>query len=267
MDKMDILITSMETKLNTAENELVQAQVNLDVATKFSGRLGIEEQIAGLKARDDLVRGYLKKGKKRLNCFKERYKELMVQGWGGRGYGGNASAGLGGACSSGGGGSGSSSCLESAQSPPSLVASASLSPPTLAPPTLLSSAKSWRNEGFMGLYGQLSSGSQCSCKGQGQEASADDGLAGVDRPSTNVGQQPDQQQQGHTAKTAYGSSGSGSSSDTQTTTTSVSNKLITPLEPWVPPHRQTQSLAKRDTQVKKRLQDLKVDDSFNKLKR
>ena len=38
-------------------------------------------------------------------------------------------------------------------------------------------------------------------------------------------------------------------------------------EPWVPPHRRTQSTAERDTQVKKRLRELKVDDDFDKLKR
>jgi hypothetical protein len=78
IDETDILVTSLEMKLNTAENKLVQAQANLDVATKFSKRLGIKEQITGLKGRGDVVRGYLKKGKKRLNCLRERYKELMV---------------------------------------------------------------------------------------------------------------------------------------------------------------------------------------------
>jgi hypothetical protein len=69
------------------------------------------------------------------------------------------------------------------------------------------------------------------------------------------------------AKTAYSSSGGGRSSDAQTTPANVSDKLITPLEPWIPPHRQTQSSAKCNTQVKKQLQDLKVHDNFKKLKR
>jgi hypothetical protein len=82
-----------------------------------------------------------------------------------------------------------------------------------------------------------------------------------------VGQLPNQQQQRRTAETAYGSSGGGSSSDARTTTASVSIKLITPLELWVPPHRRAQSSAERDMQVKIRLRDLKVDDDFEKLKR
>ncbi len=36
MDETDILVTSLETKLNTAKNKLVQAQGDLDIATKFS---------------------------------------------------------------------------------------------------------------------------------------------------------------------------------------------------------------------------------------
>ncbi|KAL3795622.1 hypothetical protein ACHAW5_002818 [Stephanodiscus triporus] len=91
MDETDILVSSLETKLNTVESELIQAQADLSVATKFSERLDIEERIAELKARDNVVRGYLKKGKKRLVRLRERYKELMVGGRGGRGYRGSAS--------------------------------------------------------------------------------------------------------------------------------------------------------------------------------
>ncbi len=49
-----------------------------------------------MEARDNVVRRYLKKGN-RPNRLRERYKELMVQGRGERGYGGYASAGPGGA--------------------------------------------------------------------------------------------------------------------------------------------------------------------------
>lgn len=38
-------------------------------------------------------------------------------------------------------------------------------------------------------------------------------------------------------------------------------------EPWVPPHRRTQSSSERATQDRKRLRELKVDDDFEKLKR
>jgi hypothetical protein len=155
MDETDILVSSLETKLNAVENDLMQAQADLVGAAKFSERLEIDERIAELKARDNVVRGYLKKGKKRLIRLRERYKELMVQGRGGRGYGGaTTSAGSGSAADSSRAGSSRSSGRrsESAQSTPSPAASsaASTSPtsgPPPAPPSS-SSAKSWRNEGF-----------------------------------------------------------------------------------------------------------------------
>lgn len=256
MDETDILVTSLEKKLNTVENELIQAQADLNVATKFSERLDIEERIAELKARDNVVKGYLKKGKKRLIRLRERYKELMVDGRGGRGYRGSASPNRDSSDSS----SRSSDRSEHAQSS-SPTAQAS-STPTSAPAS--SSTKSWRDEGFTGSYGRTSSGSRRrSRRGQGQ-ASADEGSTGSDQPSTNAGQQPNQQQQRRTDGSAY-SSRSSSSVDSATTTASSSKP--TPLEPWVPPHRRTQSSTERDTQFKKRLRELKVDEDFEQLKR
>ncbi len=40
-----------------------------------------------MKERDDVVRGYLKKGKKKLKHLRERYVQSIVQGRGGRGEG------------------------------------------------------------------------------------------------------------------------------------------------------------------------------------
>jgi hypothetical protein len=254
MDETDVLVTSLETKLNTVENELLQAQAELNVAMKFSEKLDIEERIAELKARNNVVKGYLKKGKKRLIRLRERYKELMVEGRGGRGYGGSAS-------SSGGNSSRSSGRSEPAQPPPSTAQSASS--PTSAPES--STKNSWRNEGFTGSYGRTSSGSRRSSRRSQGQASADDRSTGADRPPTKSGQQSNQQQQRRTDESVYGSSSS--SNDARTTTIGGTDKLTPPHEPWVPPHRRTQSTAERDTQVKKRLRELRVDDDFEKLKR
>jgi len=101
-------------------------------------------------------------------------------------------------------------------------------------------------------------------------------MGGANQPSTNAGQRPNQQQQRRTDESANsssgvsgGGSGSGSGrSDTRTTTSTIgTEKLTPPIEPWVPPHRRTQSSAERNTQVKKGLRELKVDDDFEKLKR
>ena len=268
MDETDVLVSSLETKLNAVENDLIQARADRGVAAKFSERLDIDERIAELKARDGVVRGYLKRGKKRLIRLRERYKELMVQGRGGRGYGGGtAGAGSGGADSTGGGIPRPGGRSGSARSPPPAAPAAS-TPPTSAPPAPpssppSSSAKSWRDEGFAGSYERSRSGGRRGSRGRGQGRGAgadDDGSTGADRPSTNAGQRPSRQQQRRTDEGANGSGGGA-------TTTIGTDKLTPPLEPWVPPHRRTQSSAERDTQVKKRLRELKVDDDFEKLKR
>jgi hypothetical protein len=259
MDETDVLVTSLETKLSTAENELLQAQAELNVAMKFSEKLDIEERIAELKARNNVVKGYLKKGKRRLIRLRERYKELMVEGRRGRGYGGKSS-------SSGGSSSRYSGRSEPAPPPPSTAQAAST--PTSAPES--SATKSWRNEGFTGSYGRTSSGGRRSSRRNQGQASAGDGSMGSDRPPTYSGQQPDQQQtdqqqQRRTNESVYGSSSNNNTA--RTTTTGSTDKVTPPLEPWVPPHRRTQSTAERDTQAKKRLRELRVDDDFEKLKR
>ncbi|KAL3823681.1 hypothetical protein ACHAXA_007252 [Cyclostephanos tholiformis] len=252
MDETDLLVTSLETKLNAVENELLQAKAELNVATKFSEKLDIEERIAELKARNDVVKGYLKKGKKRLIRLRERYKELMVKGRGGRGYGGSAS-------SSGFSSSSSSSRSGPAQPPPSTAQATSN--PTSAPES--SNTKSWRNEGFTGSYGRTSSGGRRGNRRSQGQASSDDRSTGANRSPTNSPNQPHQQ---GTDENASGTSTS-SSNDARTTTIGGSDKFTPQFEPWVPPHRRTQSTTERDVQVKKRLRELKVDDDFEKLKR
>jgi len=254
MDEADILVSSLETKSNTIENQLIQAQADLTGATKFSEKLDIEEGIAELKAREKVVKGYLKKGKKRLIRLRERYKELIVDGRGGKGYGDtNARDNTSSATSSS---SRTSSRSEPAQPPPSSSASSTFSTPSSAPasasaPVSSSTNNSWRNEGFRGSYGRTSSSSSRRSSRRSpvgtstNEASSDPAPTTVDRQSN---------QQKSSRQNESGNSGGGTIVPQQ-------------YEPWVPPHRRTQSTAERDTQVKKRLRELKVDDDFDKLKR
>jgi curved DNA-binding protein CbpA len=279
MDETDVLVTSLETKLNTVENELMDSQADLNAAIKFSEKLAIEERIAELKAREKVVKGYLKKGKTRLIRLRERYKELMVEGRGGRGYGSSASSGN--AYSESRRPRSDNQAREPAQSSTSSSSTSTSS----TPPS--SFAKSWRNEGFTGSYGGRSSGSR---RRQDERANSDEttaapassstkswrdeGFSGsygrrstggarhrndesVGEASTNTEQQQYQPQQQ-----------SGSENVSDLSTPGSSNKP-TPRqnESWVPPHRRSQSSAERANQDKKRLRELKVDDDFEKLKR
>lgn len=278
MDETDILVTSLETKLSTVENELMQAQADLNGAVKFSEKLEFEERVAELKAREKVVRGYLKKGKKRLIQLRERYKELMVEGRGGRGYGGSSGAssrrssgGDGGSSYSSNSGSGSSSRSSGPSSSYNNRApetAPATTPPAPSPASTSSSSSSWKNEGFSSSYGRRSS--------SGRRGSRRGRATSVDEPSTasTSNEQSNQQQQrrandnGYTSSSSRSSGNANSSSpnNSRSTTTSSTPQQYN-QEPYVPPHRRTQSTADRNAQDKKRLRELKVDDDFEKLKR
>lgn len=301
MDETDILVTSLETKLSTVENELMQAQADLNLATKFSEKLDLEERVAELKAREKVVKGYSKKGKKRLIQLRERYKELMVEGRGGRGYGGARSSSSSGGSDAGGNpsssgrrdrsysSSGSSSSSGNAQSnsyssrasqPASSSAYSSTAPTTSATPSSSpaespSSSKSWRNEGFSSSYGGRSSSSRrrSSRRSRGSTNADDEASAAKEQQTSRQQQQEQQQQQqrrqdDNAYSTNRSSTNRSSSNSASETTTSRSSKPVPQqYEPWVPPHRRTTSYAERAAEDKKRLRELKVDDDFDKLKR
>ncbi|KAL7548094.1 hypothetical protein ACHAWF_011381 [Thalassiosira exigua] len=245
MDETDVLVTSLETKMSTIQNELMQAQADLTAAVKFSEKLDIEERVAELKAREKVVKGYLKKGKKRLIRLRERYKELMVEGRGGRGYGG---ASQGGSRRSGRSQDTGSYRQASEPAPPASSSAPASSAPSSAPSS--SSSNSWRNEGFSGSYGRRSSSSRRSSRRNRGSEKADEPSttsAASDRMNRQQRSPPDAGQQGRVPDRG--------------------NSAPQPYEAWVPPHRRTQSSAERVAEDKKRLRDLKVEDDFEKLKR
>jgi len=271
MDETDILVTSLETKLSTVENELMQVQADLNGAIKFSEKLDLEERIAELKAREKVVKGYLKKGKKRLIKLRERYKQLMVEGRGGRGYSKSSSSSRdttrdnSSSTSSSSRRTSTSNTYSKSPEPPAPSPSSSSSSTTTSTSTSSSSSSSsssanWRNEGFSSSYGRRSSGSRRSSRRDRSTTNNRD-----DSTARKEYQQPQQQQkssQNYDRSTSVGGSGSRSSSTS-------SNSKATPqqYEPWVPPHRRTTSSTEQAAQDKKRLRELKVDDDFERLKK
>eukprot|EP00970_Alexandrium_tamarense_P011419 scaffold2482_cov196-Alexandrium_tamarense.AAC.15 len=251
MDETDVLVTSLEKKLSTVENEKMQVQADLAMATKYSEKLDLEERIAELKAREKVVKGYLKKGRSRLVQLRERYKELMVQGRGGRGYdSGRTSSGRSNERSATASGTSSSSSSNSSRAPSSPSPTPTPSPPTSSSSSSGStgSSSSWRNEGFSGSYGGRSSSGRRSSRRRS-------GTGSSDTDETPTREEPTQQPK----ESVYGSSSSSSvrSNESSGTTT----------EPWTPPHRRTSSSAERVAEEKRRLRELQVDDEFEALKR
>jgi hypothetical protein len=238
MDEIDVLVTSLEKKLSSVQDEVMQLQADLGYATKYSEKIDLEERIAELKAREKVVSGYLKKGRSRLVRLRERYKELVVQGRGGRGYDTNRST-----SNSRKDATGRTASSTSYESTPSTSPSSSASSST--------ESKSWRTEGFGGA-GRRSSSSRRSSRRSGVASEND---------SDNKYQSSPNQERKTTQQSSLDESSSGSYNADRSTLTSSRT------ESWTPPHRRTQSTTQQIAEEKRRLRELKVDDEFEKLKR
>mmetsp|Transcript_9968 Transcript_9968/g.20766 ORF Transcript_9968/g.20766 Transcript_9968/m.20766 type:complete len:595 (+) Transcript_9968:292-2076(+) len=286
MDETDMLVTSLEKKLSTVENERMQIEADLKLAQRYSEKLDLEEKKDELNAREKIVKGYLKKGRNRLVRLRERYKELMVQGRGGRGYGtGTSRSGSSGGRTSYDSASGSSSratttssasstsssTYSSASSTQSSAASSSKSPsttPATAPSS--SSGSSWRNEGFSGDYGRRSSSSR-----RGRRASSS-GTADASSTASSTNDYASNgsgtyQSSGRTQtrrENVYGNGnyGSSNSSGSNRSSNILANDSAN-KEAWKPPHRRTESATESATREKRRLRELRVDDEFERLKK
>ena len=276
MDETDVLVSSLETKLGAVENELMQVNADLNLAEKFSERLDLEERAAELKAREKVARGYLKKAKKRLIKLRERYKELIVEGRGGRGYGGGG-GGSGGSRSRSGSGSGGRPYSTGGGRAPTTTSSSSTTAPTTSPAaspapssssSTSSSGKSWRNEGFSSRSygGRSSSGRRRRGSGRASRGSVSEAVTrekeepppprGRSEQGGQGGRRPDEDARGGASQTAAGSRGG----DVPVPASSY--------EPWVPPHRRARaSSAERVAEDKKRLRELRVEDDFDRLKK
>lgn len=73
MDETDLLVSTLETKADTIENEVIQVAADLNAAVKFSEKLDCEERLAELEARKKVVKGYVKRARNRLVKLRERY--------------------------------------------------------------------------------------------------------------------------------------------------------------------------------------------------
>lgn len=80
MDDTDLLISQLETKLESVDREVVDVTAEIRESMRYSEKFDLEERLAELEARKEVVSGYLKKGRKRLVKLQTRYKELIVEG-------------------------------------------------------------------------------------------------------------------------------------------------------------------------------------------
>lgn len=246
MDEMDVLVSSLEKKLSAVENEVMQLEADLGYAIKYSEKIDLEEGIAELKARKKVVSGYLKKGRSRLVRLRERYKELMVQGRGGRGYETTKSEPR----------STWRDSYKDSRSPSKPYATTPSASPSTTNPTTSSTnsntqSKSWRTEGFGGTTRRSSSSRRNSSRRR-PRVEPNDAFSGSSYQSSSNQSETTQQ-----PARDYASS------------RNLDNKHAkpAPTADWAPPHRRAQSRTQQVAEEKSRLRELKVDDEFEKLKR
>lgn len=80
MDDTELVVQQLSAKLLSVEQELVTVTADARLATRFSEKIALQERADELKARRDVVNGYIQKARKRLLALQTRYKELIVRG-------------------------------------------------------------------------------------------------------------------------------------------------------------------------------------------
>jgi len=80
MDDTDLVVNQLEKKSRDLDDEIFSVDAEAKMAARFSEKLEKEERAAELKARKDVVGGYLQRAQKRLLALQTRYKDLIAYG-------------------------------------------------------------------------------------------------------------------------------------------------------------------------------------------
>lgn len=77
LDDTELVVNQLQTKMNGINNDIASVTAEMDMTTKYLEKMGLEESLAELNARKNVVAGYLKKAQKRLLTIQTRYQEMM----------------------------------------------------------------------------------------------------------------------------------------------------------------------------------------------
>lgn len=266
MDDTEMVVKQLETKARKLDDEIFAMDAEARMTSKFSEKIELEEKAAELKARKEVVGGYLDRARKRLLKLQTRYKDL-------KSYGGSRSS------------SGSSSWNDvreeastyerksytSSSSSSSYGSSASSyesttrNPETTEGSTADSDGDSWMNEGFGSSSGRGSRRSSGRRRGSSRSRARVD--SNPPPPSPTPSPPPPS-----TETTASRSSTDRASRSRQSTSSSSSSSSVVRTSNYssdVPPHRRPSgsSYRSRQEEDRKRMQEIKVDEEFDKLKK
>ncbi|VEU45062.1 unnamed protein product [Pseudo-nitzschia multistriata] len=275
MDDTEMVVRQLERKARDLDNEVFATDAEAKMAARFSERLEKEERASELKARQEVVGGYLARARKRLLALQTRYKDLIAYGGQNDGYaeaGGrrrsgassprgrpSASGSYGSAAGGGpssGSGNGASSSSTSSSSSSSSTSSKS------------DDENAWMNEGFGSSSGRRGSGRRGSGRRRssstrGRASTSTEAPAPSPSPSPSPSYSasprpaPGPERVGRTTaapSSSITSNGGGTRSNYSSD---------------VPPHRRTRgsSFASRQEEDRQRMREVKVDEEFEKLKK
>ena len=276
MDDTDLVVKQLKTKLSKLNDEIlsVTAELGMD-AVRYVQKMELEESLAELNARKDVVNGYLKKAQKRLLSLQTRYKEMITNGendsyaggqsrrssWddikreasstssSSNGYRSSTSSSYGSSSSSSesstyGGGSGRRSTTSSRSGSGSSSSS--------------NNEDSWKTEGFGSGRSRRGSGRRRRNPTEASSSSSSQQRASTVRDEPVPPPPPPPPRSTQSTRSASSSYASSSSSSASRSRSSGSSN--------VPPHRRTSAFS-QENEDKRRLRELKVDDEFDKLKK
>ena len=263
LDDTELVVQQLKSKLSGIQDEILTTTARTKSTSRYMEKIELEEALAELNARKDVVQGYVKKAQKRLLSLQTRYKELLMGG--GRDPSGRSTtsrsswddikneAGTSSSYSTSPGRDYSSSSSSSAGSTSTDYASKSQRTPK-------NDDDSWMNESFgSSTYGRgRGSGRQRSRRNRSASSASSESAA--DYPRETTPRQPEPPRASSTNTRGY-------SAGSQSTSPSSSSLRNTPSSN-VPPHRRTSgSYENQQEKDKRRLRELKVDEEFDKLKK
>jgi hypothetical protein len=261
MDDTELVVQQLDGKRTNLADELIMRQADRRIASGFVEKMDLDERVAELEARKQVVDGYLKRARKRLLSLQMRYKQLVVGGEDdnfARGRGSNSSSSSGSGTTRNAWDGQSQSYSPGASSRGTSSDGSTASSPSSS--TEEEEDDAWKHEGF----GSSGRGRGSSRRSRGRDTRRS--TAGSQRQSSASSTQPPPPQPASTGR-AQSSPFTSSAPPPQTKESSAQSSSVTPSQPWTPPHRRTASAETQARDDKKRLRELQVDDAFDQLKK
>lgn len=266
LDDTELVVQQLKQKMTTIQEEIISLTAKVGMTSRYMEKIEMEEALAELNARKDVVQGYVKKAQKRLLTLQTRYKELLTgddpysssrtrSSWDDikreAGDEPRRSTSRQETASS----SYSTSTRNGEESNP-FSATSSTSTSTRSDRSSKTDDDAWMNEGFgSSAYGRgRGSGRRRSKRGSSSSEQTSARQGSTQRTASAANEAKEGRQSSSQGRQDVAASPNSSSSQSLTTT--------------VPPHRRaTSSYENRQEQDKRRMRELKVDEEFDKLKR